>query len=362
MNTLIAIKKKLFTRLIIFTTISTFCILLISSSLKKEKKEPINKRVQIQLLKMNRSLTELNFLCDQENEEFIKLLKKTIRFHGNNTHDLEQLRTAKEIRIKTKKTLSYIDSLKTKIIQLSGGFYYDGITPNGIFNTEVAKKLFFEKSEETNEGKKLIQSLDEYIVFLNDLIYDFNQYLKKTPSKNHFPKLTYDGHMDPKYIKYSELKKKSFLELAFQESTVMESYAFLTEIQSNILSFEKQTFNTLLTTIKAPMIHFDELIPTIIPESKIVNEGEKFKAQMFITSGTSINEDIKQSMKFCGKDINIINGVGSINIPANVPDGSKLNDEGLYEYECSAEIYIESISGYQVPLKKDFIYYINPKK
>ena len=186
----------------------------------------------------------------------------------------EAKRKAVEVRALTQASLKYLDDLKVKM-----GSEKDGKLINKeelVTNTNRSEELMLDhNAPQVGEGYE--KELKGYVDKLNGIMG-----LKKP-----FPQLTKNAADYPVFAKSTHHAGKTFLEFSFEGVPTMAAIATVSQMQTEILEYEKASLDTLLARVKGKVYEVDQLIPMVIPESNSLVAGQTYEGKLFVAGSAS---------------------------------------------------------------------------
>ncbi|MEM6734708.1 MAG: gliding motility protein GldM [Bacteroidota bacterium] len=262
---------------------------------------------------INQSLERANAETSGRNARTIESMKSAAKDKGNRIEDLKVVADAEELRAKTQEVFASLEQYKEKFIDLTGG-YIDPQKKNRMF---INGKTDYDQvgnymmpKEEGGDGKGA-----EMKAILNGYAEELRVILMKNGATDEqlksFDKIAKDANEDEYYRKDPNQKGKKWSQLSFENSPTHAGLATVSEFQANVLSYETSALDFLVKRVGLKDITFDQIRPVIMPESKYVAAGTKYRADMFIAASASGLND-KLVMTYNGEDAPVIGGVGKV--------------------------------------------------
>jgi gliding motility-associated protein GldM len=251
----------------------------------------------------------------KQNSQVVQGIAATVEEKGNRGPDLKVLETAKQVRERTNKTIQYTKQIKQGIIDYSGGFDEEGRLVGARDMDKIATYMIQQK-----RGDSLKVVLNDYVDFLN-----------KTVGTSFSP-IANDGKDDPYFKNIPNQRMKDFKSLLFESTPTAGGLASISQLMNKVLSYESVALERLADKVGAKDISFDRIIPMVLPESKLVAAGGKYKAQLFVSAASS---GVTPTMRVNGKPIPVIDGMGQIEFPAT---GGNYDKSGRAVKKFTAEI------------------------
>jgi len=251
----------------------------------------------------------------KRNGQIVQGIQSVVDEKGNRSQDMKVLNTAKEVRKKTIETIQYAKRIKREIIEYTGGIDEDKRLVGAKDMDKIATYMIQQK-----RGDSLKAVLNGYAEFLN-----------KTAGTN-FPPIAFDGKDHPYFKDIANQRHKDFKQLYFESTPTAGGLASLTQLMNTVLADEASALEELADKVGAKDIAFDKIIPMVLPESKLVAAGGKYKAQLFISAASS---GVTPTMRLNGKPIKVVDGMGQIEFPAT---GGNYDKNGRAIKKFTAEI------------------------
>ena len=251
----------------------------------------------------------------RRNAKIVQGIEIVVEEKGNRGQDVKVLETAKKVRQKTSETIQYSKRIKQGIIDVSGGYDEEGRLVGAKDMDEIATYMILQK-----RGDSLKAVLNGYADYLNQTAgTDFNP-------------IAYDGKDHPYFKDKPNQKHKDFKQLYFESTPTAGGLASLTQLMNTVLTYESSALEELADKVGAKDIAFDKIIPMVLPESKLVAAGGKYKAQLFISAASS---GVTPTMRINGKPLKVIDGMGQIEFPAT---GGNYDKNGRVVKKFTTEI------------------------
>ena len=237
---------------------------------------------------------------------------------GNREDDMAVLNRANEVRTKTDEIISYMNQLKTEIVDFTGGKDDEGKLVGAKDMDKIATYMIRQK-----RGDELKSKLNEYTTWLSGVV------------GKEFPSVALDGKEDPYWSKIPNQRAKNFSELMFESVPTAGGLASMSQLEGRLLDYEEEALSILSQSVGAKDISFDKIVPMVLPESQLVAAGAKYKAKMFISASAS---GITPTMKLNGNPITVDSeGFGTVEFTAKA---EKYDKNGQQKKSFKAEIAI----------------------
>lgn len=197
---------------------------------------------------INRSKTDTisGYDLTMELDEYIQELSSIYTKTDSDIKSKRLLTLANQLNTSSTSLIDYIEGLKSKLLEKSGGLDANG-TPVGMKNTDVATELFLGVSGSTPEGIELTKRLNVYIEELNFIYNEVSILSGNAPQMYHYSGLALSGSEDPQFKNNPEFKDYTFIELSFKHTPMIAALAFLTERQSKIATYNTEVLSLMNT-------------------------------------------------------------------------------------------------------------------
>lgn len=305
---------------------------------------------------INESLERANAETSERNGRTIEGMKSAAKDKGNRPDDLKVVADAEALRAETGRVIRELEDYKNQFVEITGG-YLEGHQGDKRF---IVGKTDYDKVgnymmpvEEGGDGNgaEMKALLNGYADYIKDL-------LKKNGATEEqikqFHKLAKDADEDEYYSKDPNQKGKKWSQLAFENSPTHAGLATVSEFQANVLAFETSALDFLVKRVGLKDITFDQIKPVIMPESKYVAAGTKYKADMFIAASASGLND-KLIMTYNGEEAPVVGGVGKVEFTATAGNYDK---EGNARKEIIASITVPQGGGNDTTFTDTIEYFV----
>ena len=268
----------------------------------------VSNTVLEKFLFMNRTMEKTVDDGEVKNNSTVGRIEAQVDESGKRAKDVAVLETAQEVRTETARVLSQLEDLKKKLIEETGAYEEDDVTPKGIKNMEKIAHMMIKEGE----GKKLQGMLNDYTAFLSD----------KTGEQ--YGDLALDGKDHPLFKQDKNARKRDFATLQFDQTPMVAGLATLSQFQTEIINRESQALEELARKVGAEDLKFDQIDLVALPNSRVVAAGAKYEADLFIAASSSAAEN--PDMTFNGEKIEVVNGKGKISFTAQ---GGSYDKDGI---------------------------------
>lgn len=208
------------------------------------------------------------------NSQLMKI-ESQVAEKGNREDDMKVLTTAQEVRAETNKVLTEMQTMRTTMADITGGYDEDGRLVGAKDQDQVATMMI-----QQGGGKKLEALLNNYAGFLGD----------KTGKPEDYPKIAQPAKEIDQFKNDKNQNTKNFSELYFESTPTGAGMASMSQLMTEVLAYEARAMKYLGEQVGVKDISFDQIFPLVRPESKVVAIGGKYNAQMFIAASSSAFE------------------------------------------------------------------------
>ncbi len=234
---------------------------------------------------------------------------------------------AKEVREITKSMITYLDELKKKMSTEPDGAAIEG--EELVLNTNRAEELMLD-SQKPEEGIQYEKKLTDYVNNLNKIVE------LKTP----FPKLTRKAEDYEEFKHNTNQLDKSFLLFSFQGTPTMGAIATLSQMQTEILEYERTALDTLFARADASTIKFNKVVPMVRAESNTLVAGQEYSADLFIAAASDEEPEMFKDGQPVKVDVDPITGIKMGKIKFRTSGGS-YDKNGLADMSYKVKINVK---------------------
>ncbi len=182
--------------------------------------------------------------------------------------------SAQKVRDLTKATLAYMDEIKKKM-----GTGKDGLPlKDKVQDTHHADELMLNDKDGPSLAVEFEKKLNEHVKQLNEISKP------KTPFGN-ITKTAgqYASFKDAK----EELKAQQYPIFAFHGTPTMGAIAYVSQMQTEILEYERSALNELLAVTKGRVYEVDQLVPMVRAQSNSLVAGASYEGDLFLAGAAS---------------------------------------------------------------------------
>ena len=176
----------------------------------------------------------------------------------------------------TDKLYNYIDSLKLLIVKTADGEDGDVNNIRSRDNTEAASIVMLPPKEtgRPGNGRILRTRIDQYRQFVTSFLED--------PEKR--KNLETALSTVPPKARGEEMSKKNWEETMFDNMPCIAAITLLTKLQNDVRYAEGEVLNQMLTHIDLGDLRVNLVNAFVVPDSRIVMRGTKYKAQIVLAA------------------------------------------------------------------------------
>ncbi len=251
---------------------------------------------------LNESLELANGESIISNTNIISSIQDKVAKSGNRDKDLQVVKTAQEVRVKTAEMLARLDAIKNELIEKSGGKDENGSFRGGKDET-ITEEIMIRGGK--GEAFKIKGEINNFVDYLSDM--------GGRQGTDRFRHIALDAKDIPTVRKDPEQKNKNFADLNFGQTPMVAALAVLSQKQTEIIRDETAVLQYLASQVGADQIRFDQIVAMVNPESKFVAAGSKYKAEMFIAASS---KSVNPIMKVDGREVSVKNGRGQVEFTA----------------------------------------------
>ncbi len=256
---------------------------------------------------LNESMETSNSINEKHNNELIDQMTRAVAEGKNAEDDVLLLNKAILLRKQSKGILSYIEELKTKLIDKTGGINEEGSFEGAKDEEGVAIFMLGSGDNKKGHGYKLKTKLTSHTDYINEL----NNQLK-IPIL--FKSISLDGKEDPIFKNNPDQRSKDFAHLNFESTPLVAALATLSDKATKITAMESSILAELNNRLGGNRINVDKIRPVVKAPKGLIIEGMNYDADMFMAAYSS---EFNPKMTFNTDDIDVNTmGVGKVSFKA----------------------------------------------
>ena len=252
---------------------------------------------------INKSLEKQVLDNNISNGNIIVRISDAVDERGNRDADKAILEKAKAIRTETQRIIKYTKDLKEEMVDITGGRDETGQIV-GIQDQDKVANLMINKKR----GIELKETLNDYAKLLSEQL------------GQEFPDIAMDGRDDPVFQNDKEQKMKNFSTLYFENTPTAAGLASVTQLETEVMSYEKAALEILAQQVGAGEVKFDKVFVMAKPEAKYVAAGTNYKADLFLAASSSA---VDPEMFRNGSPLPVEDGFGKIEFKATAKSFDK---------------------------------------
>ncbi len=181
---------------------------------------------------------------------------------------------AQKVRDLSKGMVTYLEEVKKKMKTEASGKVLEG--EELVLNTNNTEEVML-NSQKPEAGIDYEKRLKSFVKDLNDIMQI------KTP----FPKLNRKAEDFAEFKNDTHQTDKDFLHFSFEGTPTMAAIAVVSQMQTEVLSYESAALDTLNAIAEGVQIKFDQTVPMVRPEASVLVAGQEYTADLFIAAASS---------------------------------------------------------------------------
>ncbi|MBX2899476.1 MAG: hypothetical protein KF775_07490 [Cyclobacteriaceae bacterium] len=270
-------------------------------------------------------------------DTLVKLVKETDAANEKKLNDIlganqderaeASKQQAKQIREITKEMVVYLDELKKKMSTEPDGRAIEG--EELVLNTNRSEELMLD-SQKPEEGITYERKLTEYVNNLNKIM----------ALKQPFPKLTRKAEDYEKFKDNTNQLDKTFLQFSFELTPTMGAIATLSQMQTEILEYERAALDTLFKRADASTIKFNKVVPMVRAESNTLVAGQEYSADLFIAAASDEEPEMFKDGQPVKVDVDQVTGIKMGKIKFRTSGGT-YDKNGLADMSYKVKINVK---------------------
>jgi gliding motility-associated protein GldM len=220
---------------------------------------------------INQSFEVTNEEKELDNDRKLESITVAVDDSGNRTEDVAVLEDAQSLRSEARDLMSYMTLIKDSIANMTGGKDSQG-KYIGYKDVDAVSRFMVK----LGNGDSLQQKLNAYTELVRQVTED-TSIIDLARNADQIPifELTASKHLP-------------FKELNFGYNTPMVGgLASLSQLQNDLINLEIKALDNLAASVGAADLKFDVVSLTTLPDQKVVAAGAKYKAQLFLSAGSS---------------------------------------------------------------------------
>ena len=281
---------------------------------------------------LNESMETSNSISARHNSDLILQMTQAVVQGKNAEHDVALLNKAIALRKQSKKILTYIEDIKSNLIDKTGGINEEGNFEGAKDEEGVALYMLGSGGNKKGEGYNLKTKLSKHTSYINTLS-------KELAIPVLFENISMDGKEDPIFKNNPDQKRKDFAQLNFESTPLVAALATLSDKATKITAMESSILAELNNRIGGERINVDKIRPIVKAPKGLIIEGMNYDADMFMAAYSS---EFKPTMTFNKDSIDVNTmGVGKVSFKAK---GNHFNN-GISEEKWTGSITYPKADG-----------------
>ncbi|MBC7450634.1 MAG: gliding motility protein GldM [Cytophagales bacterium] len=219
---------------------------------------------------------------------------------------------AEQVRAETSKLIGYIHSLRTSMIDTTGGRDKDDNSYIGAKEEElIAGMMVGTEGTKTAKGYILQTKLNDYVANVSKIVGNDPESNKPSVPVR---KIAMDGKEDPMFMGDKEKKNENFAQLSFDHTPMVAALAVLSTKEADVRKIETEALEALARLVGAAQIKFDNVFAVAVANSSVVAAGTDYQAELFIAASSSTSNP---TMTRNGSAIPVEGGRGKVKFKAS---------------------------------------------
>jgi len=263
---------------------------------------------------IDRGIKNSNEIFDKSNEFAVASLAKSVEQDAERYQPL--LITAKETQNLSKEFNSYVESLRTYMVDETGGYYtaeedeeHAG-QPKGMKNKDVTTRYLVDEGKGKELEQKVNETREKLLKMMRSLIGTPGTAITAETIAELEKSISLKVDEGWKQNK-AALKKNPNLDWAeytFRQMPLASVFPLLTKIQNDMKSSEAAILNYLVGQVGATTFKVDQFIPISSAKKSYIIAGETYESEISVgASSKSITDNVVISV--AGRPLKVENGV-----------------------------------------------------
>ncbi len=316
----------------------------------------VSKEILDAFAQVNRSMRNTNEKVEEKNDIVYSQFDAAMK--DNQTKAKVWRDAAYEVKIAADELDTYMEDLKSVLIEKSGGMNKEGNKPRRMDNREVPANYLLVKEKKATELKGKIEQYRKLLI------------AKAQGNERLQDRLTPVFNTDRQDIGGDV--KVSWEKANFEHYPLMAILTFLTKMQSDVRAAESDVISYLQRNIEARDVKVNRLDATAIVPSSYIFTGDTFRAEIFIAAFDSTQQPIVTVYDYNdegnpvseGTKVPVRGGRGFYEVPAT-KEGTftwggiieVMTPDGLVPYEMTPRTYQVARSAAVIsPTKMNVLY------
>lgn len=207
----------------------------------------------------------------EKNTKTLSNIAAKVEEKGKRADDVKALTKAQQVRQMSTEMMTYLDEVRDKMVEITGGRDQDGQLRGAKDDEEIGRYMVQEK-----HGDELKKKLNDYSAKLKELTGDDN-----------FEPLGRDAKDIDIAKNNPDQKNKTFSQYYFDKTPTAAGMATISYMETEVLSYESRALDDLANQVGAKDVEFDQIVPLVRPASNTVAAGATYEADLYITASSS---------------------------------------------------------------------------
>jgi len=247
---------------------------------------------------VDQSINHSNSSIDEKNNLIYQQFEKQMAQDPKKVGPLKA--KAEEVRAQSKEMNAFIEDLKEKIIQQSGGYTDEGKIKR-IDDLDASSRIMINKKNGPELKKRIKEVRANFLGY-----FDEND---RASEEKIFPLRI----VEPEGKK-GKKNKKSWTEFNFGDIPTIAAITILDKFKSDVKNAEGQVLDYLYSQINAQQFTMDTYTPLVSANSGYVMDGQKYEAKIMLGAYSST---VDPTITVNGNPIDVENGVGTFSTIAS---------------------------------------------
>ncbi|WP_299248365.1 gliding motility protein GldM [uncultured Cytophaga sp.] len=289
---------------------------------------------------LNKSIEKNVANSAQYNADKVQTIQAAVKERGNRKNEMQVAQQAKELNIKSQELRAFMETLKTEMIEKTGGYDEDGSLKGAKEETDV-EVYMLGTNKSNGKAYELQNRLNEYVAFINKR------------SGTSMPPIALDAKDDVLFQKNSDQRNKDFAQLNFSQTPLVAAMAVISDLETKVTTMESSLMNSYAAKVGEGDYKVNSLKPIVRAKSKYVPAGTKYEAEVMMaatsTSQLPTMNVGNQALKVDGS------GIGSYDFLAG---GGAYSADGLLKKIWTAQIKMRQPNGQDTVYSVSEEYYV----
>lgn len=276
-----------------------------------------------------------NAIFDDSNAFAVQSLDKSVEQDKARYQPL--LDAAKETQRISKEFNQYVEEIRTKMVEESGGIYTEEESeehagqPKGYKNKDITTRYLVTEKKGDELEQKINETREKILVLVKKLEGIPGTNITKASldelSQSISLKVSEDWKKDKKALKRN--KNLTWAEYTFNQMPLASVFPLLTKIQNDMKSSEAAILNYLVSQVGATSFKVDQFIPISSAKKSYIIAGEPYEAEISVgATSKSITENLTITVD--GRSLPVVDGIAKYTVTPN--------ETGIKAYNVNATL------------------------